>query len=97
MLRIADAAHVRRHHARISLLISDFLNGELDAAGVAELTGLLRADPAVVDQLVLDSFVHSQLHDWMHVRQSSRRAVGRCIPRFRVGPLCTRCGAIGAR
>lgn len=53
----------------ISLLISDFLIGELDAAGVDELAGLLRADPAIVDQFVLDSFVHSQLHDWMHVRQ----------------------------
>lgn len=54
---------------RTSLLISDFLIGELDAAGIAELTELLRADPAVVDQLVFDSYVHSQLHDWMHVRQ----------------------------
>jgi ferric-dicitrate binding protein FerR (iron transport regulator) len=54
---------------RITQLISDFLDGELDAAGVDELNGLLREDPAAVDQLVLDSFVHSQLHDWMHVRQ----------------------------
>jgi hypothetical protein len=54
---------------RTSLLISDFLIGELDAAGIAELTELLRADPAVVDQLVFDSYVHSQLHDWMHVRK----------------------------
>jgi ferric-dicitrate binding protein FerR (iron transport regulator) len=54
---------------RITQLISEFLDGELDAAAATELEGLLREDPAAVDQLVLDSFVHSQLHDWMHVRQ----------------------------
>jgi hypothetical protein len=53
----------------ISQLISDYLEGQLDAEGLAQLTELLRNDPATVDQFVVDSFVHSQLHDWMHVRQ----------------------------
>ncbi|MGD9633730.1 MAG: hypothetical protein AB7G28_20320 [Pirellulales bacterium] len=53
----------------ISRLISDYLDGELDADGAARLTELLRQDPTVVDQLVTDSFVHSQLLDWMNVRQ----------------------------
>ena len=45
-------------------------NGPLPAAGSPlGQRGSLRADPAVVDQLVFDSYVHSQLHDWMHVRQ----------------------------
>jgi len=52
----------------ISQLISDYLEGELDAAGAARLAELLRQDPAAVDQLVLDSFIHLQLHDWLHVR-----------------------------
>lgn len=52
----------------ISQLISDYLDGELDAAGASRLTELLRSDPAVVDQLVVDSFIHSQLHHWMNVR-----------------------------
>ncbi len=52
-----------------SQLISDYLDGVLDDAGLARLSELLRSDPAMLDQFVLDSFIHSQLHDWMHVRQ----------------------------
>lgn len=53
----------------ISQLISDYLDGELAADGIAQLTELLRKDPQVLDQFVTDSFVHSQLNDWMNVRQ----------------------------
>jgi hypothetical protein len=54
---------------KVSQLISDYLEGELDADGLARLTELLGNDLATLDQFVVDSFVHSQLHDWMHVRQ----------------------------
>jgi ferric-dicitrate binding protein FerR (iron transport regulator) len=54
---------------RITSLISDFLDGELDAGAAAALTGSPRDDPATIDELVFHSYVHSQLHDWMHVRQ----------------------------
>lgn len=54
---------------RITQLISEYLDGDLDAAGIAELTEMLRRDPTAIDQLAIDSFVHSQLHDWMNVRQ----------------------------
>jgi hypothetical protein len=54
---------------KASQLISDYLEGDLDADGAARLTELLRSDAATLDQFVIDSFVHSQLHDWMHVRQ----------------------------
>jgi hypothetical protein len=52
----------------ISQLISDYLDGELDDGGVERLADALRADVAAVDQLILDSFVHSQLYHWMNVR-----------------------------
>lgn len=54
--------------SEISQLISDYLDGELDDGGIQRLAGALRADVAAVDQLILDSFVHSQLHHWMNVR-----------------------------
>jgi ferric-dicitrate binding protein FerR (iron transport regulator) len=54
--------------SEISQLISDYLDGELDDGGVERLAGALRADVATVDQLILDSFVHSQLCHWMNVR-----------------------------
>ncbi len=53
----------------ISQLISDYLDGELDDRGVERLAEALRSDVGTVDQLVLDSFIHSQLHHWMNVRQ----------------------------
>ncbi|MEX2091729.1 MAG: FecR domain-containing protein [Pirellulales bacterium] len=53
----------------ISQLISDYLDGELDDRGVERLAAALRSDVDTVDQLVLDSFIHSQLHHWMNVRQ----------------------------
>jgi hypothetical protein len=53
----------------ISQLISDYLDGELDDQGVERLAEALRSDVDTVDQLVLDSFIHSQLHHWMNVRQ----------------------------
>jgi hypothetical protein len=51
-----------------SQLISDYLDGELDDEGVERLADSLRRDAATVDQLVVDSFIHSQLHHWMNVR-----------------------------
>jgi FecR protein len=54
---------------QISQVISAYLDGELDDEGIVNLAADLRGAPAVVDQLVLDMFVHSQLHHWMNVRQ----------------------------
>ena len=55
--------------AKAAQLISDYLDGELDEAGLAQLAELLRNDATVVDQVVMDSFVHSQLHQWMNDRR----------------------------
>ena len=48
--------------AKAAQLISDYLDGELDEAGLAQLAELLRNDATVVGQVVMDSFVHTQLH-----------------------------------
>jgi len=53
----------------IPSFISDYLDGELDDPGVERLAESLRHDPATVDQLVLSSFIHSQLSHWLNVRQ----------------------------
>jgi ferric-dicitrate binding protein FerR (iron transport regulator) len=46
-------------------LISDFLDDELSSDQAKKLAGALESDPDAIDLLVMGSFVHSQLLDWM--------------------------------
>ena len=64
--RTGDGMTIKYTMDNVSQLISDYLDGELDEAGVPWLS--FCGSPAAVDQLVFDSFVHSQLHHWMNVR-----------------------------
>ena len=47
------------------LLISGYLDGELTDDEVGRLAGVLESDAASLDRLVWNSFIHSQLLDWM--------------------------------
>jgi ferric-dicitrate binding protein FerR (iron transport regulator) len=46
-------------------LISDYLDDELTDDQAQKLTDVLDANPDAIDRLVMGSFVHSQLLDWM--------------------------------
>jgi ferric-dicitrate binding protein FerR (iron transport regulator) len=48
------------------LLISRYLDGELNDAEVAQLAKELRDDPGLVDRLVVGGFIHSQLLNWLN-------------------------------
>jgi hypothetical protein len=48
------------------LLISRYLDGELNNVEVAELAKALRDDPGLTDRLVVGSFIHSQLLNWLN-------------------------------
>jgi hypothetical protein len=48
------------------LLISRYIDGELNDAEVSTLAEKLRTDPELVQRLVLDSFIHTQLLNWLN-------------------------------
>lgn len=50
----------------VRLLISRYLDGELNDHEVAELASVLETDAAEVNVLVFTSFLHAQLLDWMN-------------------------------
>jgi hypothetical protein len=51
------------------LWISAYLDGELTGDEQQRLVRALAADPASLDELVFDGFIHSQLLDWMEERR----------------------------
>ncbi|HEX3598706.1 MAG TPA: hypothetical protein VHU84_01115 [Lacipirellulaceae bacterium] len=48
------------------LLISRYLDGELNNVEVAQLAQALRSDASLVDRLVVGGFIHSQLLNWLN-------------------------------
>jgi hypothetical protein len=48
------------------LLISRYLDGELNDIEVAQLAKEMRDDPGLVDRLVVGGFIHSQLLNWLN-------------------------------
>ena len=48
------------------LLISRYLDGELNDVEVAQLAEVLRTDASLVDGLVVGGFIHSQLLNWLN-------------------------------
>jgi ferric-dicitrate binding protein FerR (iron transport regulator) len=49
----------------VQQLISGYLDDDITDDQAQELAGVLESDPDAVDRLVIGSFVHSQLLDWM--------------------------------
>jgi hypothetical protein len=62
---------------RLQDLSDDYLSGLLDEAGVAELEGLLRADPEARRYFVRYAALHTDLHLQARARRAAERALGR--------------------
>jgi hypothetical protein len=60
----------------VALLISEYIDDELDDESAAVLTARLKEDATAVDDLVLTSFIHSQLIDLISQRRVQRNVVG---------------------
>jgi len=57
--------------AKISLLISRYLDGELADDEIAELAAALGADSSSIDRLVFTGLIHAQLLNWMDQQDES--------------------------
>ena len=62
--------------ANIPQLISGYLDNELDDQDVELLADSLRIDSESVNQLVLHSFIHAQLTEWMSLRPMRDEILG---------------------
>ena len=57
------------------LLISRYLDGELEADEVAELAEALQTDIVAIEWLVISTFIHSQLLSWLDQEREHEHAV----------------------